>query len=164
MKNNKLISVVLFFLLAAFVFASFGVCRAQTGAAANSASKKPAANPSASAIKSSPAYAEVLVQKTELEAQFEDFADYTEDFPKLKELRFQTDLLQKTLDKFLAINVSDAPKLSLALGKLAVRKTELETNLWLLQKQYKDDYPEVKRAKRKVEVFDRAIRELLPAF
>ncbi len=164
MKKNKFISAARIFLIVIGVFASVGICRAQTGAATNSASKNPVSNQSVSAIKSSPAYAELLLQKTELEAQSEDFADYTEDFPKLKEIRFQADLLQKTMDKFLALSASDAPKLSLALGKLAVRKTELETSLWMLQKQYKDDYPEVKRLKRKVEVFERAIREILPGF
>lgn len=114
------------------------------------------------AAKSSPAYAELLVVKTELQAQLEDFADYTDDFPKVKELRFQLDLLEKASGKILSVSAGDAPKLSLALGKLTVRKIELETNLWMMQKQYKDDYPEVKRLKRKVEVFERAIREILP--
>jgi hypothetical protein len=50
----------------------------------------------------------------------------------------------------------------LALGKLIVRKIELETNLWNLKAQYKDDYPDVRKAKQKVAVFERAIREILP--
>ena len=148
------------FLLAAISLVLFGgICSAQTGAA-SSASKKIALN---NAAKFSPAYAELLLQKAELEAQLEDFAgDYTDDFPKIKELRFQLDLIGKAADRFLAVSAGDAPKLSLALGRLTVRKIELETNLWSLQKQYKDDYPEVRRLKRKVEVFERAIREILP--
>lgn len=115
------------------------------------------------AAKSSPAYAELLMQKTELEAQLEDFAgDYTDEFPKIKELRFQLNLMEKAASRFLAVGAGDVPKLSLALGRLTIRKIELETNLWNLQKQYKDDYPEVKRLKRKIEVFDRAIRDILP--
>lgn len=115
------------------------------------------------AAKSSPAYAELLLLKTELEAQVEDFlGDYTDDFPKVAELRFQLDLIEKQANRFLAVSAADTTKLSLALGKLTVRRIELETNLWVLQKQYKDDYPEVKRLKRKIAVFERAIREILP--
>lgn len=115
------------------------------------------------AAKSSPAYAEILLQKTELESQLEDFAaDYTDDFPKVKEIRFQLGLIQKEMGKLLAVNSADTNKLSLALGKLIVRKIEIETNLWLLQSQFKDDYPELKRAKRKLAVFEKAVREILP--
>jgi len=115
------------------------------------------------AAKSSPAYAEILLLKTELESQLEDFsADYTDDFPKAQELRYQLDLIQKETNKILSVNAADANKLTIAMGKLFVRKIELETNLWNLKLKYKDDYPEVKRAKRKLEVFERAIREILP--
>ncbi|MDQ6785992.1 MAG: hypothetical protein M3033_04130 [Acidobacteriota bacterium] len=115
------------------------------------------------AAKSSPAYAEILLQRTELESQLEDFlADYTDDFPKVKELRFELNLIEKETDKLLAVGSADTNKLTLALGKLIVRKIELETNLWLLKAQYKDDYPEVKRAKRKLDVFEKAVREILP--
>ncbi len=115
------------------------------------------------AAKFSPAYAEILLQKTELQSQLEDLlVGYTDDFPKVKELRFQLGLFQKQTDKILAVNSADAGKLTVALGKLIVRKVELETELWNLRAQYNDDFPEVKRAKRKVEVFDRAIAEILP--
>ena len=149
-------------ILFAFVILSFALsANAQTNGRKAVAQTSVSANNQAA--KSSPAYAELLVERTELEAQLEDFlGDYNEDFPKIKELRFQLDLIQKALNRFLAVSASDAPKLSLALGKLTLRKIELETALWNLQKQYKDNYPEVKRLKRKVEVFDRAIREILP--
>lgn len=117
------------------------------------------------AAKSSPAYAELLLQKTELEAQLEDLVgDFNEEFPKIKALRFELNLISRAADKFLAVAAGDAPKLSLALGRLTVRKIELETALWSLQQQYKDDYPDVLRLKRKVAVFDRAIREIMPTF
>jgi len=150
-----------FYLFFFFLIACPLVCFSQTGG------KKPNAAQNAfvgsPAAKSSSAYAELLVYKTELEAQIEDLAgDYTEDFPKISELRFQLDLAEKAAKRFLSVSASDAPKLSLALGRLTVRKIELETVLWNLQKQYKDDYPEVRRSKRKVEVFERAIREILP--
>jgi uncharacterized protein involved in exopolysaccharide biosynthesis len=120
-------------------------------------------NFSAQAVKSSPAYAELLLRKTEREAQLEEFLlDYTEEFPKVKEIKFELGILQKQLDKVSAVSLSDAPKLSLALGKLLVRKTELDVELWNLLGQYNADHPEVKRTKRKLEVYEAAIKEILP--
>ena len=113
------------------------------------------------AVKSSPAYAEILLRKTELESDVESLlTSYTEDFPKIKESRFELNLIQKDLQTLLT--QTDASKLSLALGKLMTRRAELATNLWNLQRQYGDDHPEVKRAKKKVLSFDNAIKEILP--
>jgi hypothetical protein len=114
-------------------------------------------------IKSTPAFAELLLRRTGREAELEEFLlDYTDEFPKVKELRFELELLQKQMDKVSAVAASDAPKLSLALGKLLVRKTELEVDFWNLLKQYNADHPEVKRAKRKIEVYEKAVKEILP--
>ena len=120
-------------------------------------------NQAAQTIKSSPAYAEVLLRKTERESELEEFLlDYTEEFPKVKEIKFELGLLNKEIDKILAVNASESGKLTLALGKLLVRKVELETDSWNLRRQYNADHPEVKRAKRKIEIFERAIKEILP--
>ena len=127
--------------------------------------KKPAVTPVATKteiVKSSPAYAEVLLRKTELLSELESLlVEYTEEFPKVKDLRFETGLLQKEMDRLLAQNVTDASRLSAALGKLMVRKCELETDLWNLQKQFNDQHPDVKRARRKAEIFENAIIEIL---
>jgi len=129
----------------------------------NSAAQNNAAKPNTQMTKSSPAYAELLLRKTERESELEEFLiGYTEEFPKVKEIRFELGLLQKATDKILAVNASEAGKLTLALGKLMVRKTELETDLWNLRRQYEDDHPEVKRARRKIEVYEKAIKEILP--
>ncbi len=163
MKNNfpNLVIMVRFLLIVISIFILAAVSNAQT--AANTVSKKTASNQTVSAIKSSPAYAEILLLKTELESQLEDFlGDYTEDFPKVKQLRFQLALLRKETDKLFSVNATESSKLTLALGKLIIRKIELETNLWNLKTQYKDDYPDVRKAKQKVAVFERAIREILP--
>lgn len=141
-----------FILFLIFVFAGF--VHAQSDA------KKAA--PNNKAAKSSPAYSEVLLRKTERESELEEFLiDYTEDFPKVKELRFELDLIQKEINKILAVNASEAGKLTLALGKLMVRKAELETDWWNLQRRYNAEHPEVKRAKRKLEVFEKAVKEIL---
>lgn len=113
-------------------------------------------------IRSSPAYAEVLLRKTELAAEIESLLlEFTEEYPKVKASRFSLAQLQKQADVLLAIKPADAGKLTLALGKLMVRKTELETDLWALQENLADGHPDVKRAKRKVEIYEKAIREIL---
>jgi predicted nuclease with TOPRIM domain len=114
------------------------------------------------AARTSAAYAEVLLQKTELLAELESLLiEYTEDYPKVRELRFEISLLQKELDLLSAINPAEASKLSTALGKLMVRKCALDTDVWSLLKQFNDSNPDVKRAKRKAEIFEAAINEIL---
>lgn len=113
-------------------------------------------------IRSSPAYSEVLLRKTELEADIEALlTDYTEDYPKIQEDRFALSAIDAEMKKLQAVKPGEASKLTLALGKLMVRKVEVETELWRLQKQYKEDHPEVKRAKKKTEIFEKAINEIL---
>ena len=140
-------------LVLAIVLFSFLLPQAQT-------IKKP--SPLGAAVKSTAAYAEILFRRTERESELEEFLlDYTEEFPKVKEIKFELSLLQKELDKITAVSASDSDKLTLALGKLIVRKTEIETDLWNLRRQYADDHPEVRRARRKAEVYERAIKEIL---
>ncbi len=148
-------------ILFTFIILSFSLSNtAQTTGKKVSAQNASATN---HAAKSSQAYAEILLERTELESQLEDFlGDYTEDFPKVKQLRFQLALLRKETDKLFTVSTNEASKLTQALGKLIIRKIELETNLWNLKAQYNDDYPDVRKAKQKVAIFERAIREILP--
>lgn len=114
-------------------------------------------------IKNTPAFAEVLLKRVALEAEIEEFLiSYTEDFPQVKELRLKLDLINKSLDKILAVKSSEATKLSAALGKLIVQKIEYEAELEALRKDYSDDHPQLKRAKRKFEIYQSAINEILP--
>jgi len=153
MTNRKIILLLIFVLLpASFLHSQTTV---KNGAVQN------AAKPNA-AVKTSAAFAEILLRRTERESELEELLlDYKEEFPKVKELRFEIGLLQKAMDKLLAVNAAESGKLTLALGKLMVRKIELEVDLWNLRQQYNDDYPEVKRAKRKIEIYERAIKEIL---
>lgn len=113
-------------------------------------------------VRSSAAYAEVLLRRTELEADLEDLlVAYTLEFPRVKEIRYKLDLLNAAMDKLAAVKPEESSKLTLALGKLLVRKTELETELWNLQKQYNDDHPDVKKIKRKILVFESAVKDVL---
>jgi len=141
-----------------FLFSFSQICFAQT----SGKSIQIAPKQTTLAMKSSPAFAELLLRRTERESELEEFLlDYTEEFPKVKELRFELEVLKKAMDKIATVHASESGKLTLALGKLMVRKIELETDLWNLRRQYNDDHPEVKRAKRKIEVYERAIKEIL---
>jgi hypothetical protein len=42
-----------------------------------------------------------------------------------------------------------------------VRKVESEIDLWKLQQSYADGHPDVRRAKKRVEIFEKAIKEIL---
>ncbi|CAN5347363.1 hypothetical protein BH10ACI3_BH10ACI3_14250 [soil metagenome] len=113
-------------------------------------------------IRSSAAYAELLLRKTEIQADLESLtADYTEQNPKILDLRFELAALDKMQERMFAIKPSETGKLTLALGKLIVRKAALDTELAHLSRSYNKDHPEVKRMTKKVEIYDAAIREVL---
>jgi hypothetical protein len=136
------------------------VCNAQT--TTNSDSNKTPLNQASAVVKSSAAYAEVLLNQTELEADLEELlVAYTLEFPKVKEIRFKLGLLKVEMSKLFAVKQTESQKLTLALGKLIVRKVELEGDLWNLQKQYGDEHPTVKKAKRKVLVYESAIKDVM---
>ena len=142
-----------FVFIALFLMACAPLCFSQT-------KPKPVPPAAAQSVKSSPAYAEVLLRKTELLSELEALlVEYTEEYSKVKEIRFETGLLQKELDRLTA--AGDASKLSAALGRLMVRKCQVGVDLWALQQQFNDQHTDVKRAKRKSEIFEAAINEIL---
>jgi uncharacterized protein involved in exopolysaccharide biosynthesis len=113
-------------------------------------------------IRSSPAYAEILLRKTEIQADLEALlADYTEANPKIIDLRFELGSLDKALERVFSVRPSETSKLTLALGKMIVRKAELETDLNRLLRTYNKDHQEVKRMQRRVDIYDTAIKEIL---
>ncbi len=113
-------------------------------------------------IRSSAAYSEILLRKTDIQADIVAFsADYTEANPKIIDLRFELAALDILVAKVLAVKPSETGKLTLALGKLIVRKAELDTDLARLTRSYNGEHPDVKRARRRVEIFDAAIKEVL---
>jgi hypothetical protein len=113
-------------------------------------------------IRSSPAYAEVLLRKTELQADLESFlANYTEENPKIIDLRFELAAINRSLDRIYAVKPTETARLTLALGKLIVKKAALETELNRLSRSYSKDHTEVKRARRRVEIFENAVNDVL---
>jgi hypothetical protein len=152
-KSKKPVAAVVFL----FVFAL--ACAAQAKIKPGLPTTAPVVS-SQAAIKSSPAFAEVLLRKTELEAALDDLTvEFTDEYPKVKETRFALGLIRKEYERILA--VPDAAKLTLGLGKLILRKVEMETDLWSLLQRYDEDHNDVKRARRKVATFEKAIKEIL---
>lgn len=133
------------------------------GANAQANPKAGQSKPEVNSVRSTPAYAEVLLRKTELESILEDFSEaYTEDYPKVKETRYQLGLIEKDLAKLLSLGNADSTRMTLALGKLLVRRAELEADLWSLKSRFGDAHPDVLRAKRRVSTFEKAVNEILP--
>src|SRR5688500_2300648 len=131
-------------------------------AAGQAASKAASEGRDAVEIRSSAAYAEVLLRKTELQAETEGLAvEYTDEFPKLAEARFALEAIERERLRMLALKPAAASRLTTALGRLMVRKAEQEVQLWTLRKSLQEGHPDVKRAKRRVEIFEAAIKEIL---
>ena len=114
------------------------------------------------AVRSSPAYAEVLLRETELKAELDSLLlDHTEEFPKVRDLRIELELLRSEMDRLLIVKAVDAQKLSVALGRLILAKAGHQTKLRLLRLQFSDDHPAVRRQRKTVEVYEAAIKEIL---
>lgn len=140
------------------VLALLLVCGVTAAAQAPSKSAPVASN----GAQATPAYAEILLKSTAVEAELEGvLLDYTEDFPRVKELKYEHGLLEKEKGRMKAMKPDQVPKLSLALGKLIIQRIELETDLWKLRENYREEHPDVRRAKRKLEIFEKAIAEIL---
>jgi hypothetical protein len=113
-------------------------------------------------IRSSAAYAEVLLRRTELLADLEALApDYTEVNPKIVDLRFEVAALDRTVEKLFTVRPTETAKLTAALGKLLVRRAMYETDLARLSRSYSAENVELKRARRRLEIFDSAVKEIL---
>lgn len=126
------------------------------------ASKADTSNPAAPKVRASAAFAEVVLRGTEIDSELEGLLiNYTEDHPKVKELRYALTQIEEWKTRLLATKPGDADRLTLALGKLIVRRTDAAADLYQLSEKFADNHPDVKRAKRKVEVFDKAIAEIL---
>lgn len=113
-------------------------------------------------IRSSAAYAEILLRKTELQADIEAFGpDYTEASAKMIELRAELASLNRSLERVFAVRPSETGKLTQGLGKLIVRKAALDADLDRSLRKYSKEHPETKRAQRRADRFEAAIAEIL---
>jgi len=113
-------------------------------------------------VSGTPAFAEVLLRKVELEAELEGLLiEYTDEFPRVVNLKHEVGLLNAEIENLRKVPAEQSGKLTLALGKLLVKRAELSTDLWVLLKTYKEEHPDVKRAKRRVEIYSNAITAIL---
>ena len=113
-------------------------------------------------VRSSAAYAELTLRRAELQSELEVMlVEYTEDYPKVAGTRYALEVIERERNRLLAIRSADAGKLTVALGKLLVKKVECEVELWTLRKTFQDVHPDVKKAKRKAEIFEAAVKEIL---
>lgn len=113
-------------------------------------------------VRNSAAYAEVILRQTEILADLDAaLLSYTEDHPKIIELRTELASINKSIEKLVATRASDAGKLTLALGKLAVRRASLESDYIRLSKSFSKDHPELLRAKRRLEIFDETVNDII---
>lgn len=139
------------------VLVGISAASGQTGGKAPGDRPAKAYNPKATA-----AFAEVALKRAEMEAELESLLlDYTDEYPRLKELIFSVGRIKAESERLTAIPQDQMEKATVALGKLIVRKIEAEVELWKLQQSYADGHPEVKRAKKRVDVFEAAIKEIL---
>src|SRR5215203_3999113 len=78
-------------------------------------------------LKATAAYAEVALRRAEMEEEVESLLlDYTDDFPRIKELKFALGRVKAESDRLTAITAAENGKATTALGKLIVRKIESE--------------------------------------
>jgi len=153
MKLRNHLLTVCFILLAGPGLMCFGQAKPPAvNAAANSANE----------FKASPAYSELRLRQAELESELEAFLiEYTDEYPKVKEIKISIGLLKKESDRLQAAGARGTQRLTLAVGKLMVRKVELETELVRLLENLQPAHPDAKRAKRKVEIYEAAIKDIL---
>src|SRR5258708_7413835 len=76
-------------------------------------------------------------------------------------LRLFPPITRNQIQRLFAVKPSETIKLTLALGKLMVRKAAIATDLNRLTRSYSKDHPEVKRAAKKLEIFESAVKDIL---
>ena len=122
--------------------------------------KAPAADPAA--VKATAAYAEVLLRRTDIQADLLAFGqDYTDTNPKILDLKVELASLDRSTERLLAAKPTQIERLTSALGKMMVRKAALDAELAHVERSYAKEHPEVKRAQKRAELFDSAINEIL---
>lgn len=152
--NYVKIALVLIF-LSSFSLTADAQLRSRT-------TKNSAPAPVSMAIRHSPAFAELILRRAELESTLEELLiSYKEDFPKVKETQYELDVIKADLKQISSTSSSQTGKLTLSLGKLLVRRAELATDYWVMKNRFTDTHPNTKKSKRKLEIFEKAIKEII---
>ena len=113
-------------------------------------------------VKSSAAFAEIILRQAELESDLgELLVSYTAEHPKVQETQYELKALKNDLIYIAKFKGSQTNVLTQALGKLLVRRAQIATDYWVMQSRLNDEHPNTKKAKRKLEVFNNAIKKIL---
>ncbi len=151
-----------FIFLGTIFFLFFVSLHAQTRPKVRSIKTKPNAVSLQASAKNSPAYGELVLRRTELEVDYKEIlVEYTENHPNALAKKSVIDAIDAELKNIEAMPASQIPKLTSPLGKLILRKVELETELKNLQQEYTDDFPDVKKTKTRLEAFQAEIKKML---
>ncbi|HEX8194575.1 MAG TPA: hypothetical protein VF571_00060 [Pyrinomonadaceae bacterium] len=113
-------------------------------------------------VKTSPAYAELVMKRTEVAADLEVLLpDYTEESPEVREKRLSLQILDAALKRLETVTLEQYLALTPAVGKMLARKLEAEAELKILSEIYTDEHPAVKKSKIRFKVFDAELKRLL---
>jgi hypothetical protein len=159
MRVKKFIPVLFVFLF--FSSAAFS----QTGKppkATATPTPSAASTSGANSIKSSAAFIELTLHKANIEADLLDMlTEYTDEYPKVKELKLEIQFVQAELVSLQELNVAVLPRLTESFAKLLLQKIKMQVDLAQLRAIHKDDHPDVKRAMRRVDIYEKAIKDVL---
>lgn len=121
-----------------------------------------AEKPVTAAVANSAAFAEIYAGKVEAEADLKVLTmDLTEDAAQVREKKLERDLLARAIRWLEALPAASQPKLTMALGRLAVRKAQAEANLKTVSQDYADEHPTVKKARARLAVYNSELEKLL---
>ncbi|MBC7798437.1 MAG: hypothetical protein H7Z37_16330 [Pyrinomonadaceae bacterium] len=153
----------LFYCFILMFFAALNVQAQQNPRSSSNVVKtgKTSAN-SNSALKSSAAYGEIIAALAEAKVDLKILLfDYKEAAPQVVAKRQLIESYQTEIGKLEAMPTTIAPKLTLALGRLLVKKIEAGAELNELTKEYAEEYPSVKKARIRLQVFTEETDKLL---
>jgi hypothetical protein len=108
------------------------------------------------------AYAEVYAARVEADADLKVLStDLTEETVQVREKKLERDLLAREIRWLEALPLLSHDKMTMALGRLLVRKTQAEVSLKMLSENYAESFPTVKKAKTRIEVYNDEIQKLM---
>jgi hypothetical protein len=145
-------STIIFQLLLTFVFI-FG---------ASELARAQQVQPEKPKVQSTAAYAEVLANRVEADADLKALMlDYSEEAPQVKAKKLERDLLQRQIRWLEVLPDTSQGKMTAALGRLLVRKAQVEATMKTLGETYAEQHPLVKKARAKFDVYNSEIEKLL---
>lgn len=113
-------------------------------------------------VKSSATFAEIILRQADLESDLgELLVNYTNEHPKVQETQYELKILKNDLSYIAKFKGTQTNFLTEALGKLLVRRAQISTDYWVMQNRFSDEHPNTKKAKRKLVVFNNAIKKIL---